>query len=365
MFATFKDWTNEGDDAKIVPALARLERYCQPCRNIPFERYRFNRRSQEAGETYDQYRTALRKLSENCDFQSISPDEILRDRLVFGISDNKVRERLLRESNLTLAKADEICRAAESMILQMKVVEDRSDNTVNFVKSGKEPPRRVDSGKPIYRECWSCGYRHEHKKELCPAFGKTCNKCNKRNHFAAKCRSKQKAGTIQALDEDGEEVYQTELGSLDDSQTVTVKLESGSYLRFQADTGAQCNVITLTVYKRATKDYHLDNVRPSQQKITAYGGTIIPFCGTTLLRVQRGDYQCKLDCKLVDREDIRPILGRKACVGMRIVAYLDNNKLRKPDSRSAQVYAVDGYTPMTKDSVIQKYPAVFGTGVGL
>ena len=182
---------------------------------------------------------------------------------------------------------------------------------------------------------------HEHKKELCPAFGKTCNKCNKRNHFAAKCRSKQKAGAIQALDEDGEEVFQTGLDSLDDSQTVTVKLESGSYLRFQADTGAQCNVIPLTVYKRATKDYHLDNVRPSQQKITAYGGTIIPVCGTTLLRVQR-------DAQLVDREDIRPILGRKACVGMRIVAYLNNDKLRKPDP---QVYAVDGYTPMTKDSL--------------
>ena len=92
------------------------------------------------------------------------------------------------------------------MILQMKVVEDRSDNTVNFVKSGKEPLRRVDSGKPIYRECWNCGYQHEHKKELCPAFGKTCNKCNKRNRFAAKCRSKQKAGAIQVLDEDGEEL---------------------------------------------------------------------------------------------------------------------------------------------------------------
>ena len=74
----------------------------------------------------------------------------------------------------------------------------------------------------------------------------------------------------------------------------------------------------MTVYKRATKDYHLVNVRPSQHKITAYGVTIIPVCGTTLLRVQR------VDCKLVDREDIRPILGRKACVYMRIVVYFDS-----------------------------------------
>ena len=77
---------------------------------------------QDAGETYDQYRTALRKLAENCDFQTITPDDILRDKLVFGIRDEKTRERLLRESRLTLQRTDEICHAAESMTLQMKVV---------------------------------------------------------------------------------------------------------------------------------------------------------------------------------------------------------------------------------------------------
>ena len=43
---------------------------------------------QKAGETYDQYRTALRNLAESCDFQTITPDKILRDKLVFGIRDD-------------------------------------------------------------------------------------------------------------------------------------------------------------------------------------------------------------------------------------------------------------------------------------
>ena len=55
---------------------------------------------------YDKYRTALWKLPEGCDFQKIMQEEILRDRLVFGIKDDKVRERLLRKSNLTLLKTD-------------------------------------------------------------------------------------------------------------------------------------------------------------------------------------------------------------------------------------------------------------------
>jgi len=42
----------------------------------------------------------------------------------------------------------------------------------------------------------------------------------------------------------------------------------------------------------------------------------------------------------VDRDGIRPILGRKPCVGINIVVYLDNDDINKP-SGNAQVYGVD------------------------
>ena len=86
---------------------------------------------QESGEPYEQYKTALRKLSEACEFDTITPNEILRDRLIFGIHDTKVRERLLRENNLTLAKTDEICRAAESMTEQMRIVGQSSSSATS------------------------------------------------------------------------------------------------------------------------------------------------------------------------------------------------------------------------------------------
>jgi len=50
---------------------------------------------QEPGESYDHSRTALLKLAEGCEFETITPDEILRDRLVFGIRDQQAREKLL------------------------------------------------------------------------------------------------------------------------------------------------------------------------------------------------------------------------------------------------------------------------------
>jgi len=125
-------WTNE---EKIGTVVDKFKVHCQPRNNIPFERYRFNLRSQEPGESYDQYRTALRLLAESCEFSSITPNEILRDRLVF----DKVRECLLRETQLTLAKTDEICRAAESMTAQMKVVGDTPDAGVHAIQPQRRP----------------------------------------------------------------------------------------------------------------------------------------------------------------------------------------------------------------------------------
>ena len=49
--------------------------------------------------------TELRVIAKNCAHDEITPDEILRDRLVLGVRDDKVRERLLRVNDLTLSKA--------------------------------------------------------------------------------------------------------------------------------------------------------------------------------------------------------------------------------------------------------------------
>ena len=376
VFSTFSGWADEEDKARIGPVLEKFEQYCQPRKHVPFERYRFNRRIQEPGESYDQYRTALRKLAEGCDFQTITPDEILRDRLVFGIRDAKTRERLLRESRLTLERTDEVCHAAESMTSQMKLVEDSHGVEVSAVTPGKEAnlPQSTQEHRRI-RECWNCGRRHEfQRKELCPAYGKTCTKCRKLNHFAAKCRSRAAPAAVKMVDErctqsmeGADETFPLHVSalSLDDSQFVTLRLESGSHIRFQVDTGAQCNVVPLEIYKKATKDISLARVTPTHTQITAYGGTTLPVVGTVLLRVWRGEFRCRLDCKLVDGPGVRPLLGRKACIGMKIVTYLDNDQLNQPRTGGAPVFALDNPGPVSTEQLLKKHPEVFSPGVGL
>ena len=104
---------------------------------------------------------ALRLLAESCELSSITPDKILRDCLAFGIREDKVRERLLRETQLTLAKTDEICRAVESMMAQMKVVGDTPDAVVHAIQpqcrpgsTYKSTQKRADMNKP-HRKLWA------------------------------------------------------------------------------------------------------------------------------------------------------------------------------------------------------------------
>ena len=125
-------------------------------------------------------------------------------------------------------------------------------------------------------------------------------------------------------------------------------------------------IVPLDLYKKATKDYKLSCVMPGRQTITAYGGSELQVVGRALLRVRRGHLRCRLDCKLVDKQGIRPLLGRKACLGMKIVAYLNNDQLNKPNTEDANMYAVgDGESQVTKEQLIRKYPHVFADGVDL
>ena len=384
VFTTF-EWDNDGDDEKIGPVLEKFKTYCEPRKNVPFERYCFNQRSQNVDESYDQYKTALKKLSEGCDFASITPDEILRDRLVFGIRNNKVRERLLRETSLTLERTDEICRAAEQMSEQLRVVGDThvEGTTAHAVqmsgktrhKTTKTAAAEQNQSKPSV-ECWNCGRTHELRKDACPANGKKCKICGKNNHFAVKCRSAEKGNKpsvrgVELVDGEQKElhVYTTnkEQEQLDDSQLITLKLESGNFLRFQPDTGAQCNVIPLHLYKKATEDYKLSQVKRGNVALRAYGGAKLPVVGCARIKVWRHRTPCLLDCQIVDNAEVRPLLGRRACLGMNIVKYVDSDALNRPETSNAEVHATatQQTTPLTPSDLASKFPKVFSEKTGL
>ena len=168
------------------------------------------------------------------------------------------------------------------------------------------------------------------------------------------------------IDENIDEVFPTQIAAvgLDDSQFVTLKLKLGIFLRFQVDTGAQCNIIPLALYKQATKDHKLMQITPGKSQITAYGGATLPVAGQVLMEVERGNQQYKVECKLVNCTNIHLLLGRKAYLDMKIVAYLDNDKLHQPDVRHATVFVLEPTNAISQQQLIKQHPKVFKDGVG-
>ena len=106
----------------------------------------------------------------------------------------------------------------------------------------------------------------ELRKEVCPAFGKTCKLCSKMNNFAKKCQSTRSQGhrKVNTVNQDEcftedtseEEVLLVSLGNDNDQNQInTVNGSSyktkihatmeinGKTVDMQVDCGASCNVL--------------------------------------------------------------------------------------------------------------------------
>ena len=134
-------WATAGDNLKIDKVLEKFDAFCNPRKNTIYERYVFFSRNQENGESIDHYVTILKTLSDTCEFGNLK-ESLIRDRLVFGILDNSVRERLLRDPELTLQTAIERVRSAELTNAQLKQIKAEQKITeelpIHNVKSNSE-----------------------------------------------------------------------------------------------------------------------------------------------------------------------------------------------------------------------------------
>ena len=65
--------------------------------------------TQLCDESAEQFITRLHQMAESCEFGNLKK-EMIRDRLVIGVHDAQLSERLQLEPNLTLTKAEKLIR---------------------------------------------------------------------------------------------------------------------------------------------------------------------------------------------------------------------------------------------------------------
>ena len=172
---------------ELKEILEKLENHFLPKPSAIVERFKFHSRSRLEGENVAEFIAGLRRLSEHCKFGTTLED-MLRDRLVCGISDDRIQRRLLGERELTFEKAVEIATATEMASRNVMDLGGRmpsSDNNVNKVDEGIAPPKFQPK-----QECYRCSGKHD--PSSCKYKNEVCYKCPKKGHMAKVCKGKKK-----------------------------------------------------------------------------------------------------------------------------------------------------------------------------
>ena len=147
----------------------------------------FFRRRQIQGESFESFLNSLRTEAGKCDFRELK-DRFICLQLYFGHHDKLVRDKLLLDPKITLDKAIDICLNAEASKIRKNNLDADSLRAVNKVASvsgfnrSQKYQRNETISRQAFTDCQFCGRRHEPRQ--CPAYGKICKKCGKRNHFA-------------------------------------------------------------------------------------------------------------------------------------------------------------------------------------
>ena len=103
---------NEEDSMKYKIVLEKFDAHFCPKSNITFLRFKFFNVKQHENQPVDDFINELKTRAQECEFKELT-ESLIRDRIVCGVHNLKLQERLLRESDLTLDRAILLCKADE------------------------------------------------------------------------------------------------------------------------------------------------------------------------------------------------------------------------------------------------------------
>ena len=164
--------------------VAVLKEHYNPTPSETVQRSRFNSRYRKSGESVSTFVAELRALAEFCNFGD-SLDDMIRDRIVCGIMNSKIQQKLLSEKPAMLKRAVEIAQGMETASKNAKELTQQEVVAESVQARGKD----AGSSRKFQGSCYSCG-RIGHRREQCCMKDAVCRGCGKTGHLICVCQSK-------------------------------------------------------------------------------------------------------------------------------------------------------------------------------
>lgn len=311
--------------------------YFVPKKNVIYERAKFNQRVQQPTESVDAFLTALYALAESCNYGSLH-DELLRDRLVVGIRDTALSQKMQLDSQLTLTKAITMARQSEEVRRQQtdlrgemstasKVAVDalhkakgKQWNATQLKAKGLKPghakAKAATHTATGNKACHKCGKSPSHPAVQCPARNAECHSCGKRGHYGKVCRL---ISSVNELAEDTDGLFLGEVSSGEDPWMADIGLQ-GRKVTFKIDTGADVTAIPETVYKNTMPG--AKDVKAAMKQLYGPGGAKLNVLGSVTETLTYKDRSTTERIYIV-RDLHVGLLSRPASVRLKLVARID------------------------------------------
>ena len=172
--------------AKGFDAIVKLiqDQY-QPTPSVIVQRFKFKSRTPRSGESIATFVAKLWKLAERFKFQA-TLDDMLRDRLVCGVTDGYLQHHLLTKPELTLKDTIKIAIAqetAENGAQQLQQQQRPQLSTLHKVGQTNKQSHRPPTKETL---CYRCG-GNNHGPSECQFKDAECHSFKKKGHLARVC----------------------------------------------------------------------------------------------------------------------------------------------------------------------------------
>ncbi|UYV71047.1 K02A2.6-like, partial [Cordylochernes scorpioides] len=331
IFRTFK-FEKEEEATKIDSVLKAFDSHFCVRKNIIYERAKFNSRIQEDREPVDEFITSLYKLADSCEFEGLH-EQLIRDRIVVGVRDKALSERMQLDSELTLEKAVKMVRQQEAVRQQQvdlqrpstsqKVNQVKFNSKKQSPKQQQQPSRKKEKSAKTRSRCPKCGGFTHREGQACRAEGQKCNLCSKTGHFANCCPDKQaKTAEVKAVSELDEEIgFLLEVSAVEDSSNLdddegecrrrwTAEIQvNGKKVKFKLDSQADVTCVPLCLFKKIMGQQRLVK---SDINLRAAEFSELQTVGMFISTLRNGNYEIKEKIYVIRRLS-EPLLSRRAC----------------------------------------------------
>ena len=368
-----------------------LDKHFDDTKNIMTSTYTFFSCYQKSGQSCTEWKAELYEKARRCAFTTSvlanKPlDRAIRDMLVIGIRNPKIRQALLKAEDPDLETAEKLILAAERLEQDVRRFGNPLKDTDSFVdkihdkqvRSNKPNPsysnknrdykstNRSDKGHTLqlnnlekdrtYNPCETCG-SPKHLRSNCKYRDYVCNFCQKNGHLEKVCRQKKTqhvstkhSTTISKLNS----TYSISSTNQWSDSSCMISLEvNGNPITFEIDTGSSHTIISKSDWIRLRSP----PLSSSNLRLNCYSGNHLPITGECSVPVKHDDriHHLKL---IVVHDAYPPLLGLQWIRSLQLDL---NNLVRDNQSNSHHIHRANSSKLQT---LLQKYDHVLTNKLG-